>query len=120
MKILSGVCAFGLLTLLGLSGMTGCSSGMTVHQDAYAKFIQSKTGSMADYMRIVIRRFNSSQSDEQQQKALNPTEVPEFVEQPRPLGDVISASMFDLGLLVVLNAIFFGGAFFSFLKFDLR
>jgi ABC-type transport system involved in multi-copper enzyme maturation permease subunit len=90
------------------------------YQDAYAKFIQMKTGSMADYMRIIIRRFSSSQGDEEKQKTLNPTEVPEFVEQPRPLGNFIAASLFDLGFLVVLNALFFGGAFFAFLKFDLR
>jgi ABC-type transport system involved in multi-copper enzyme maturation permease subunit len=90
------------------------------YQDSYAKFIQAKTGSMADYMRVVIRRFSSTQSDEEKQKTLNPSELPEFVVQPRPLGSTIAASLFDLGLLVVLNALFFGGAFIAFLRFDLR
>ncbi|MCX6135087.1 MAG: ABC transporter permease [Ignavibacteriales bacterium] len=90
------------------------------YQDSYAKFIQAKTGSMADYMRVVIRRFSSTQSDEDKQKKLNPSELPEFVAQPRPLGSTIAASLFDLGLLVVLNALFFGGAFVAFLRFDLR
>lgn len=90
------------------------------YQDSYAKFMQTKTGSMADYFRVVIRRFSSSQAEEEKQKALNASEIPEFSEQPRTLGSTIAASLFDLGLLVVLNALFFSGAFVSFLKFDLR
>ena len=90
------------------------------YQDGYAKFIKSKTGTMADYMRIVIKRYSGTESETEKKKTLNPTEIPEFLEQPRGLGSTISASLFDVGLLVVLNALFFGGAFFSFLKFDLR
>jgi len=47
-------------------------------------------------------------------------EIPDFVEQPRDLGATVTASLLDGGLLVVLNALFFGGAFLAFLKFDLR
>lgn len=91
------------------------------YQGSYAKFMQSKTGSSAEMIRIAIRRFSGSQSEqEEKSKPLNPTEIPEFLEQPRNLGEAVTASLFDIGLLVVLNAIFFGGAFFSFLKFDLR
>jgi len=91
------------------------------YQDTYAKFIQEKTGSMAEYMRVVIRRYSSDQSQqEEKQKPLNPADIPEFVEQQRPLGDTVAVSLFDIGLLAVLNTLFFAGAFASFLKFDLR
>lgn len=90
------------------------------YQEGYAKFMQAKTGSTADYMRVVIRRFSSSQEEEEKPKPLNPTEIPDFIEQPRDLGSTITASLLDLGLLVILNAVFFGGAFAAFLKFDLR
>jgi hypothetical protein len=90
------------------------------YQDGYAKFIKSKTGSMADYMRVVIKRYSGAETQEEKKPNLNPTEIPEFLVQPRELGSAISASLFDVGLLVVLNALFFAGAFFSFLKFDLR
>ena len=91
------------------------------YRDSFAETIRKKTGSSADYFRIIIRRFSSGQNaQEEKQKPLNPSELPEFVEQPRSVGDTLTASMSDLGLLVVLNALFFGGAFFSFLKFDLR
>lgn len=91
------------------------------YQDSYAKFMQAKTGSTADMMRVVIRRYSTDATEEQQKpKPLNPTEIPDFMEQQRNLGDAVTASLLDLGLLIVLNAIFFAGAFFSFLKFDLR
>jgi ABC-type transport system involved in multi-copper enzyme maturation permease subunit len=91
------------------------------YQDSYAKFMQSKTGSSADYFRIVVRRFTGKQGeDEEKQKALNPTEIPDFAEQPRGLGNAITASLLDVGLLTVLNVVFFVGAFVAFLKFDLR
>ncbi|MCX6142851.1 MAG: ABC transporter permease subunit [Ignavibacteriales bacterium] len=91
------------------------------YRDAFAETIRKKTGSSADYFRIVIKRFSGGQNDqEEKQKSLNPSELPEYVEQPRSLGDVMTASMFDMGLLVVLNALFIGGAFYAFLRFDLR
>jgi ABC-type transport system involved in multi-copper enzyme maturation permease subunit len=90
------------------------------YQDAYAKFIQTKTGSTADYIRVVIRRFSGDQTEEAKPKPLNPTEIPEFSDQQRDLGSTVQASLVDIGLLVILNALFFSGAFFAFLKFDLR
>jgi ABC-type transport system involved in multi-copper enzyme maturation permease subunit len=91
------------------------------YRDAFAETMRKKVGSSADYFRIVVKRFSGGQNDqEEKQKSLNPSELPEFVEQPRAMGDTIDASLFDMGLLVVLNALFFGGAFYAFLRFDLR
>ncbi len=91
------------------------------YQDSYAKFIQSKTGTTADFMRVMIRRYSTSQTEDQEKpKPLNPVEIPDFTDQQRDLGGTVAASLLDVGLLVVLNALFFGGAFFAFLKFDLR
>jgi ABC-type transport system involved in multi-copper enzyme maturation permease subunit len=91
------------------------------YRESYAETIRKKTGSSADYFRIVIKRFSGGQNDqEEKQKSLNPSELPEYVEQPRNIGETVSASLFDMGLLLVLNAIFFGGAFAAFLRFDLR
>jgi ABC-type transport system involved in multi-copper enzyme maturation permease subunit len=91
------------------------------YQEGYAKFMTAKTGSTADMMRVIIRRYSTNQSEaEEKPKPLNPVEIPDFIEQPRDLGATVTASLLDGGLLVILNALFFGGAFFAFLKFDLR
>lgn len=91
------------------------------YQDTYSKFMTSKVGSTADMMRVVIRRYSTNQSEaEEKPKPLNPVEIPDFIDQQRDLGSTVTASMLDGGLLVVLNALFFAGAFFAFLKFDLR
>ncbi|MFH0988790.1 MAG: ABC transporter permease subunit [bacterium] len=91
------------------------------YQDAYAEFIRKKTGGGGEFMRIVMRSSSSSAgSEEEKPKQLNPVDLPEFVEQERTFGEVFSASFFDLGLLTLLNVLFFSGAFVAFLKFDLR
>jgi ABC-type transport system involved in multi-copper enzyme maturation permease subunit len=91
------------------------------YREAFAETMRKKTGSSADYFRIVIRRFSGGQNDqEEKQKSLNPSELPEFVEQPRSIGDAMTASLTDMGLLLILNALFFAGAFYAFLRFDLR
>ncbi len=91
------------------------------YQDTYAKFMQAKTGSSADMFRIVMKRFNpNANQEEEKPKPLNPADIPAFTNDPRPLGASLAAALPDVGLLVVLTAVFFAGAFVSFLKFDLR
>jgi len=70
----------------------------------------AKTGSTADMMRVIIRRYSTNQSEaEEKPKPLNPVEIPDFIEQPRDLGATVTASLLDGGLLVILNALFFAG-----------
>lgn len=89
------------------------------YQDGYAEFLRKKTGSSGG-MQIVMRFSGQQGVQEEERKPLNPTELPEFTERGRTLGETLSASMADLGLLAVLNILFFVGAFIRFLRFDVR
>ncbi|HEY4611577.1 MAG TPA: ABC transporter permease subunit [Bacteroidota bacterium] len=88
------------------------------YQDQYADFIQKKVGTLG-HARIVLR-FAGQQSTEEEPKPLNPTELPEFVETQRPLGETLTAALPDMGLLGIFVVIFFVGAFIGFLRFDVR
>ncbi|MEX2089117.1 MAG: ABC transporter permease subunit, partial [Bacteroidota bacterium] len=89
------------------------------YQEEYAEFLRKKTGSSGG-MHIVMRFSGQQGAQEEERKPLNPTELPEFTERGRTLGETLSASMADLGLLAVLNILFFVGAFIRFLRFDVR
>lgn len=89
------------------------------YQDHYAEFIRKKTGGLGG-MRIILRFGGQRPEEEEEKKPLNPSELPEFVEQTRGLGETVAASVFDIGLLALVNILFFVGAFTAFLKFDVR
>lgn len=89
------------------------------YQDQYADFIKKKVGTLGG-MRIVLRFSGQAGQDEEKPKQLNPTELPEFSEITRPLGETLASALPDMGLLGVLMAVCFAGAFAAFLKFDLR
>ena len=46
--------------------------------------------------------------------------VPKFHERDLPLGASLKSAIWDIGLLVVFNLIFFAGCFVSFLRYDVR
>jgi hypothetical protein len=89
------------------------------YQDQFAEFVKKKVGTLGG-MRIVLRFSGQQEKDEAAPKQLNPSEIPEFVESPRSVGETVTAALPDLGLLGVLSALFFAGAFFAFLRFDVR
>jgi ABC-type transport system involved in multi-copper enzyme maturation permease subunit len=46
--------------------------------------------------------------------------VPKFQEQDVALGQSLKSAVWDIGLLVLFNLVFFAGAFVSFLRYDVR
>ena len=46
--------------------------------------------------------------------------VPKFVERDLGLGKSLQLAIWDIGLLVLFNLVFFAAAFVSFLKYDVR
>jgi len=85
------------------------------YQITYASFMKEKTGRDSGGFRMII---NSDQ--QQQQEPLDPDEVPQFEFNEASLSDTLSASLPDMGLLILLNFLFFGTAFSAFLNYDLR
>lgn len=85
------------------------------YQDIFKKFQVSKTGaSSGGGMMISVR----SSGDEE--KKIDPKELPQFKYNPPEFTKVIGKSIADLVILIIYNLIFFFGSFVAFLKYDLR
>mgnify|MGYP003347480510 CR=1 FL=1 len=58
--------------------------------------------------------------DGEEPETIDASELPEFQFQKATFSSTAKESILDLGLLILFNLVFFGGAFFAFLKYDLR
>jgi len=88
------------------------------YQGAFAHFMKEKTGLNLGGD-VILFRVNDDGEDEQE-KAIDPRELPEFAYHKTPLPEVLNASMLDVGLLMLFNILFFAGAFVAFLRYDVR
>ena len=87
------------------------------YQQSYASFIKEKTGMNLGGGFIMMRVTNG---EEQEKKPIDPHELPEFVYHEPAWQQGIADAMFDLGILVIFNLLFFAGAVAAFQHYDLR
>ena len=85
------------------------------YQQEYSAFMQSKN---VDYWGRYRRHGGNDEVEEPD--PIDTRELPVFSYQQPPISEAIKASLPDLGLLFMFNAIFFSGAFVRFLRYDLR
>ena len=87
------------------------------YQNTYAQFMKEKTG-----MNLGgdVMLFKMKQGDEEEEKSIDPKELPEFYYFSQPLARDFNYALLDIGLLVIYNIIFFAGAFVGFIKYDVR
>lgn len=126
--------AFGIARLsptaafsLASTNLAGTSMELKAHylneaaayQKAYSEFMQSKTGMNIGGGAMVFR-IKRGDGEEEEEKPIDPHELPEFQYAGIPLATVVNAALPDMGLLALFNFIFFTGAFVAFLRYDLR
>tara|TARA_R110002096_G_scaffold170131_11_gene342264 strand:- start:5282 stop:6697 length:1416 start_codon:yes stop_codon:yes gene_type:complete len=88
------------------------------YQKVFADFMTEKTGSTGSAgFRMII---SSSDDSDEEPETIDASELPNFQFQKATFGVAAKGSILDLGLLILFNLVFFGGAFFAFLKYDLR
>lgn len=88
------------------------------YQKIYGDFMSEKTGHTGSSgFRMII---STTDDDEEEEKTIDINELPQFQYNTASFASSVTNSIFDLGLLVLFNLIFFGGAFAAFLKYDLR
>jgi len=88
----------------------------TGYQSSYAGFMKEKTGMNMGSGMVIF----TTGGDEEEEKAINPGELPVFDYTPTPLTEAINGAALDLGLLVIFNLLFFAGAFVRFMRYDVR
>lgn len=88
------------------------------YQNVYNNFMKEKTGneSGGGFRMIMITTDDEGEEPE----TLDPNEMPQFEFSKASLDTTVPNSFLDLGLLILFNLLFFGGAFAAFLKYDLR
>jgi len=88
------------------------------YQNIYGNFITEKTGSEghSGFRMVMVTTDDEGEEPE----TLDPNEMPKFEFAKTSLKTAASNSFLDLGLLVLFNLLFFGGAFAAFLRYDLR
>lgn len=87
------------------------------YQNVYGNFMTEKTGQNqgGGFRMIMI-----TDEDQEEPEYLDPDEMPQFEFAKTSVGEATANSILDMGLLVLFNIIFFGGAFAAFLRYDLR
>ncbi|MFQ5631283.1 MAG: ABC transporter permease [bacterium] len=95
-------------------------SEATAYQKTYAEFMQKKTGMNIGGGAMIFRMKRGDGEEEEEEKPIDPHELPEFQYAGIPLDMVVNAALPDIGLLALFNIIFFAGAFVAFLRYDLR
>ena len=88
------------------------------YQQTYAEFMKEKTGMNLGGDVILFRMKRGD--DEEEEKPINPSELPEFEYHPLAMTKVLNRAMIDIGLLLIFNMVFFVGAFVGFLRYDVR
>lgn len=84
------------------------------YQNIFAEFQRKKTGmTTGGGMMMIISNDNDV-------KEINPQELPKFDYKYPGIGESLSHAIPDISLLLLFNILFFAGAYFSFLKYDLR
>jgi ABC-type transport system involved in multi-copper enzyme maturation permease subunit len=87
------------------------------YQRMYAEFMKEKTGTNPGGG-FVFRVMTGDEPEEK--KPINTNEIPEFRFEEPPVSASFGEIALDFGLLGLFNIIFFAGAFFAFLRFDVR
>lgn len=90
------------------------------YQQTFAEFMKEKTGMNLGGDVILFRMKRGGDDEQEQEKPINPAELPVFEYHPIPLAKIMNKAMIDIGLLVLFNLMFFIGAFVRFLKYDVR
>lgn len=111
---------------LAVTNLAGTSLALKEHflkevqsyQQTYRQFMIEKTG-MNPGSGMMIFRVRDDDSEEKE-KPIDPQEMPPFLYNKMPLDEIINNSLLEIGLLVLLNILFFAGAYFRFLRYDVR
>lgn len=88
------------------------------YSESFAEFIREKTGRNIGEPRIVLRL--TAEEEKKPEKPINPREIPEFLYESPELSVILQEALPDMAILILFNILFFGGAFLTFLRYDLR
>jgi ABC-type transport system involved in multi-copper enzyme maturation permease subunit len=91
------------------------------YQRALKEYILSKDAEDPDSLHLLLDEKNSTvEWNAISKNAVDFDTVPQFQEQDLGLSESLRLAIWDIGLLVLFNLVFFAAAFVSFLRYDVR
>ncbi|MGA9119763.1 MAG: ABC transporter permease subunit [Bacteroidota bacterium] len=121
-----GLARFSPTTMFSLAASTLAGTSLELesnflrsakaYQQAFGNFMMAKTGMNPGGAMIIFRHADDNKTP----TPIDPYELPVFEYQPRDFRAVLGDAALDLGLLVLLNALFFSLALWRFLRYDVR
>jgi ABC-2 type transport system permease protein len=111
---------------LAVSHLAGTSVALKQHfynealayGESFGAFKKEKTGFNSGARMRVIKV--GPDSDNEEPERLDPNEMPVFDYDDIALALAVQASSVDIGILAFFNLVFFAGAFFAFVRYDVR
>jgi ABC-type transport system involved in multi-copper enzyme maturation permease subunit len=94
-------------------------SGLRKYIDRYREQYLDAIEDIDQARREQTEGMDREERDEIREASIDADDLPAFVPQRRPMGDILAANDIDILVLVVLNGVFFLVAYVGFLKFDL-
>ncbi|MDH4034276.1 MAG: ABC transporter permease subunit, partial [candidate division Zixibacteria bacterium] len=88
------------------------------YQKIYAAFLKEKTGMNVGGRMMVFKV--KMDGEEEEEEPIDPNELPAFVYEPPSVPDSLQAATGDMGLLGLLNILFFAASFVAFRRYDAR
>ncbi len=96
---------------------------MDDYKEAFTTFADQKAKENGDGGGIQITMDSESGMSikmADMKKTIDLSEMPRFIDQPRRLANVLGQTIIDFGILSVMSLIILGGAFFAFVRYDVR
>ena len=105
----------------GINRCANLNSQIKRYQEDLKGYVHNKDQEDPDSMHLMIsRNWVVKMWKTISHKPVDFDSVPKFVERDLGLGQSLQLAIWDIGLLVLFNLVFFAAAFVSFLKYDVR
>lgn len=99
---------------------TRYEDGMKAYRSTFSQFVEDKRVEEQKKRMQEQRGRRTFVFGGGNQETLDVSEMPRFEEPSHTYAEAVAPSMFDIGLLALFSVVCFGGAFMSFLRYDVR
>lgn len=106
----------------GINRFTSLHQQIKGYQTELKEYVRSKDSEDPKSLHLLFEYLGNFEVDWNaiSKKPVDFDSVPKFQERDMALGESLQLAIWDIGLLVLFNLVFFAAAFVSFLKYDVR
>ncbi len=108
---------------VGVSRVANLCQQIKRYQESFKEFIRSQDAGDSDSLHLLFqfpRVWVAENWHVISDERVDFDSVPKFQERDLALGESLQLAIWDIGLLLLFNLVFFSAAFVSFLRYDVR